>query len=122
MLRTLFTRPLDALKLRIVAAIEEVTQQMLENTWREIECRLDKLRATKGAHVEAVLHSAILVLYVINLFQCTFIFLKHFYFVISGLKIIGHGNPDNNLESLCDKALSLYGSTALWTLVAFSVS
>jgi hypothetical protein len=29
---------------------------------------------------------------------------KHFqhaqlYFVVSGLKIIGHGNPDNNLES-----------------------
>jgi hypothetical protein len=24
-----------------------------------------------------------------------------FYFVISGLKIIGHGNPDNNLESHC---------------------
>jgi hypothetical protein len=24
-----------------------------------------------------------------------------FYFVISGLKIIGHGNPDINLESLC---------------------
>jgi hypothetical protein len=29
--------------------------------------------------------------------------LRHaqFYFDISGLKIIGHGNPDNNLESLC---------------------
>jgi len=24
---------------------------------------------------------------------------KQFYFVVSGLKIIGHGNPDNNLES-----------------------
>jgi hypothetical protein len=24
-----------------------------------------------------------------------------FYFVVSGLKIIGHGNPDNNLESPC---------------------
>jgi hypothetical protein len=23
------------------------------------------------------------------------------YFVVSGLKIIGHENPDNNLESLC---------------------
>jgi hypothetical protein len=31
----------------------------------------------------------------------TFIFRKQFYFVISGLKIIGHGNPDNNLESPC---------------------
>jgi len=27
-------------------------QDMLENTWREIDCRLDVLRATKGAHVE----------------------------------------------------------------------
>jgi hypothetical protein len=26
---------------------------------------------------------------------------KQFYFVVSGLKILGHGNPDNNLESLC---------------------
>jgi hypothetical protein len=24
---------------------------------------------------------------------------KQFYFVLSGLKIIGHGNPDINLES-----------------------
>jgi hypothetical protein len=23
---------------------------------------------------------------------------KQFYFVVSGLKIIGHGNPDSNLE------------------------
>jgi hypothetical protein len=30
-----------------------------------------------------------------------FIFHKQFYFVVSGLKIICHGNPDNNLESLC---------------------
>jgi hypothetical protein len=30
-----------------------------------------------------------------------FIFHKQFYFVVSGLKIIGHGNPDKNLESLC---------------------
>jgi hypothetical protein len=46
---------LGELKLRIVAAIETVTPQMLENTWREIEYRLDiSLRATKGAHVEVV--------------------------------------------------------------------
>jgi len=31
----------------------------------------------------------------------TFIFRKQFYSVVSGLKIIGHGNPDNNLESPC---------------------
>jgi hypothetical protein len=46
--------PLDEPKLRIVAAIETVTPQMLENTWREIEYRLDILCATKGAHVEVV--------------------------------------------------------------------
>jgi hypothetical protein len=45
---------LDELKLRIVAAIETVIPQMLENTWREIEYRLDILRAMKGAHVEVV--------------------------------------------------------------------
>jgi hypothetical protein len=36
---------LDELKLRIVAVIGTVTLQMLENTWREIEYRLDTLRA-----------------------------------------------------------------------------
>jgi hypothetical protein len=45
---------LGELKLRIVAAIETVTPQMLENSCREIEYRLDILRATKGAHVEVV--------------------------------------------------------------------
>jgi hypothetical protein len=44
----------DELKRRIVAAIETVTPQMLENTWREIEYRLDILRATKCARVEVV--------------------------------------------------------------------
>jgi hypothetical protein len=45
---------LNELKLRIVAAIETVTPQMLENTWREIEYCLDILRAMKGTHVEVV--------------------------------------------------------------------
>jgi hypothetical protein len=31
----------------------------------------------------------------------TFIFFNQFYFVFSGLKIIGHRNPDSNLESRC---------------------
>ncbi|GBN20813.1 hypothetical protein AVEN_168688-1 [Araneus ventricosus] len=42
----------DELKRRIVTAIQNVTPQMLENTWREIEFRLDVLRATKGSHVQ----------------------------------------------------------------------
>jgi hypothetical protein len=47
--------PLDEQKLRIVVAIETVTSlQMLENTWRETEYRLDTLRAAKEALIEAV--------------------------------------------------------------------
>jgi len=40
------------LKARITDAFTTITEDMLENTWREIEYRLDVLRATKGAHVE----------------------------------------------------------------------
>jgi len=40
------------LKARITDAFSTVTEDMLENTWREIDYRLDVLRATKGAHVE----------------------------------------------------------------------
>jgi hypothetical protein len=45
---------LDELKLRIIAAIEIFTPQMLENTWRETEYRLGILRAMKVARVEVV--------------------------------------------------------------------
>jgi hypothetical protein len=41
----------------IVAAMETITQQMLQKTWKKIECRLDILRAMKGAHVEIAWHS-----------------------------------------------------------------
>ena len=40
------------LKARITDALATITEDMLGNTWREIDCRLDVLRATKGAHVE----------------------------------------------------------------------
>ena len=40
------------LKARITDAFATVTEDMLENTWREIDYRLDVLSATKGAHVE----------------------------------------------------------------------
>ncbi|GBN86725.1 hypothetical protein AVEN_87035-1 [Araneus ventricosus] len=43
---------LDELKSRNVTAIQNVTPQILENTWREIEFRLDVLRDTKGSHVQ----------------------------------------------------------------------
>jgi hypothetical protein len=34
-------------------------------------------------------------------YSTPFIFRKQFSFVLSGLKIIGHGESDNNLESNC---------------------
>ena len=40
------------LKARITDAFATITEDMLENTWREIDYRSDVLRATKGAHVE----------------------------------------------------------------------
>jgi len=40
------------LKARITGAFTTITEDILENTWREIYYRLDVLRATKGAHVE----------------------------------------------------------------------
>ena len=40
------------LKARITDAFATITEDMLENMWREIDYRLDVLRATKGAHVE----------------------------------------------------------------------
>jgi hypothetical protein len=62
----------DELKLRIVAVIERVTLQMLENTWREIEYRLDILHVMKAAHVKAVYHSAELILQIIKFFELNF--------------------------------------------------
>jgi len=40
------------LKARITDTFATITEDMLENTRREIYYRLDVLRATKGAHVE----------------------------------------------------------------------
>ena len=40
------------LKAIITDAFATITEDMLENTWRETDYRLDFLRATKGAHVE----------------------------------------------------------------------
>jgi len=40
------------LKARITHAFATITEDMLQNTWREIDYRIDFLRATKGAHVE----------------------------------------------------------------------
>ena len=43
------------LKARITDAFATVTEDMLENTWRENDYRLDVLHATKGAYVEVYL-------------------------------------------------------------------
>jgi len=40
------------LKARIADAFATITEDMLENTWRETDYRLDVLHAAKGAHVE----------------------------------------------------------------------
>jgi len=40
------------LKARITDAFGTITEDILENTWREIDCRLHVLRAAKRAHVE----------------------------------------------------------------------
>jgi len=40
------------LKARITDAFSTMNEDMLENTWREIDYRLDVLRATKGEHVD----------------------------------------------------------------------
>jgi hypothetical protein len=53
----------------VVAATERITPQMLENTWRETEYRLDILRAMKGAHVEVVQQPAVFILQSIKLIE-----------------------------------------------------
>jgi len=40
------------LKARLTEAFVTVTEDMLENKWRETDYQLDVLRATKGVHVE----------------------------------------------------------------------
>jgi len=40
------------LKARITDDFATITEDMLENTWRETDYRLDVLRATKGAYVQ----------------------------------------------------------------------
>jgi len=50
-----FSKPVQDitnLKARITDAFATVTEDMLDNTWREIDYRLDVLHATEGAHVE----------------------------------------------------------------------
>jgi hypothetical protein len=45
-------RDVAGLRRKITDVIRTITSDMLNNTWAEIECRLDILRATNGAYVE----------------------------------------------------------------------
>ena len=45
-------RDITNLKARITDAFATITEDMLENTWREIDYRLDLLRVRKGTHAE----------------------------------------------------------------------
>ena len=51
-----FVPPLPAnieeMKLRITAAVETVTKDMLQRVWHELEYRLYVCRVTGGAHIE----------------------------------------------------------------------
>jgi hypothetical protein len=52
---TVFSTPvpdITNLKARITDVFATITEDMLENMWRENDYRLDVPRATKGAHVE----------------------------------------------------------------------
>ena len=45
-------RDITDLRQRISNAIATIDEAMLQQTWQEIEYRLDVLRATNGAHIE----------------------------------------------------------------------
>jgi len=45
-------RNIQHLQERITSAIETVTRDMIQKTWKETEFRLDVSRATNGAHIE----------------------------------------------------------------------
>jgi hypothetical protein len=45
---------LNELKLRIVAAIQKITPQMLENTGKKLNTAWTSLLATKSAHIKVI--------------------------------------------------------------------
>jgi hypothetical protein len=52
---SLFSTPvpdITNLKARITDAFDTITEDMLENAWRETDYRLDVISATKGAHIK----------------------------------------------------------------------
>jgi hypothetical protein len=47
-----YSTPVSDIDTLNAIALAAVGEELLEKTWREIECRLDVLRATNVAHVE----------------------------------------------------------------------
>jgi hypothetical protein len=45
-------RNIQHLQERITSAIENITRDVIQKTWQEIEFSLDVSRATNGAHIE----------------------------------------------------------------------
>ena len=43
---------IEEMKERITAALETVTEDMLQRVWHELEHRLNVCRVTRGAHIE----------------------------------------------------------------------
>ena len=47
----LFPASIPELKVRIRTAIENITADMLQTVWNELDYRVDVCRITKGAHI-----------------------------------------------------------------------
>ncbi|GBM13500.1 hypothetical protein AVEN_249937-1 [Araneus ventricosus] len=45
-------KTIEEIKVCICNALASVTEQMLQNVWREMDYRLDVVRVTKGSHIE----------------------------------------------------------------------
>jgi hypothetical protein len=48
------TYVLDDIKAQITAALENITKDMLQHIWQEVDCRWDIFRATDGSHCGVV--------------------------------------------------------------------
>jgi hypothetical protein len=75
------------------------------STWQEV---LDRIQEAWTSHMPG--KACMLKLFCIlqywfykweNMLSCILIFLQQFYGIFFVLRIIDHGNPDNNLESFC---------------------
>ena len=83
------------LKARITEAFATITECMLENTRREIDYRLNVLRATKGAHVEV--YECVVKIFLSYILKNIYIFVFHY----SSFLVINVCNQGKTLCSLC---------------------